>query len=198
MLYMYVVGELVLLVLAYFCRDWHSINTFIAILSILIMICTILVIPESPRYLISSKYYEECYNVLVKMARMNEKSHKMFSKESFFKQIESNKDGTIANHQRELEKRYQETLQSTNFNEIQSLLNIKVKSSGNQESDIELLEKNSGSIIFFLFNPIKNLFMTLAMSYIWIALSMIYFGVSLGKYKLDQTFTPEKTQVSVT
>lgn len=176
---MYVVGELILLSFSYFNRDWHSINSFIAIASTVLAIFIVLLIPESPRFLISSKYYEQCYSVLLKIAKVNGRTHRMFSKESFFKQIESNRNGTIDSHKRELEDNV--IARSTNFNEIQSLLNIKFKGSGNDDRDVEILEKNSGSVIFFLFNPVKNLFITLAMSYVWVALSMIYFGVSLGK-----------------
>lgn len=180
---MYIVGELMLFVFAYFERDWHSINTFVAIFSIIITLVIVIVIPESPRYLIANKYYEKCYNVLVRIANINGRGDVMFSKEKFFKQIESNSNG----HDKSLRE-----LQTTdNFHEIQSLLNIKLKSStGDGEKDMEILEKHSGSILFFLMNPLKNLGKTLCMSYVWVALTMIYFGVSLGITSLGDNFNP--------
>ena len=131
------------------------------------------ILPESPSYLVANKKYEECYNVLKKIARVNGTTDHLFSKEKFLKQVESNNNNTIDKHFDQLE-------EITNFHEIQSLLNIKKKIVDERESD-EQEAKNNASIIYFLLNPIKNLWKTMLMCYVWISLTMIYFGVSLGK-----------------
>ncbi len=120
---------------------------------------------------------------------MNGTLDEMFSKEQFFKIINTNKsNGTTFNRRDSLPNQ-------VNFAEIQSLLNVKVKikDSNNylnkssemsatdlNKSVMEISDKKSKSFIFFLLNPFSNLVKTMILSYIWIALSMIYYGVSLG------------------
>ncbi len=178
-LFIYVVGELVLPLIYYVTYDWHSINISVGISSTIITVFILTTLPESPRFLIANKRYDECYDLLTKIARMNTRTDKLFTRDQFFKQIESNENGTIGIEGSHI-----------NFQEIQSLLSIRVKPKHNHEenneTEIDIIEKHTGSVLFFLFNPIKNLITTVLMSLIWISLAMVYYGISLGK---DKTFS---------
>ena len=103
---------------------------------------------------------------------MNCCGQKMFTRDRFFKQIDSNKRVSVDNRIKN----------SVNYQEIQSLLNIKYKTAAKSAGDDQAREKNSASIVVFLLNPVKNLFKTLCMCYVWTSFSMIYFGVSLGRH----------------
>lgn len=163
---------------SYISRDWHFINIVMAFMITIVFLLLLLFLPESPRFLISNKNYEECYKLLKQIAKVNKRTEQMFTREQFFKQIDSNQNGTIENELNEL-----------NFHEIQSLLSIKVKSKSveneNLESEMDFIEKHEGSVFFFLMNPIKNLVITFLMCYVWMSMNMIYIGGSLGNfYKL--------------
>ena len=43
---------------------------------------------------------------------------------------------------------------------------------------------NNHSAWYFLTHPFLNLFRFIIVSYVWIAITMVYFGVSLGKFKI--------------
>ena len=146
-----------------------------AFLTTIVFLLILVFLPESPRFLISNKNYEECYRLLKKIAKVNNRTEQMFTREQFFKQIDSNQNGTIENE-----------LNEVNFHEIQSLLSIKLKpkvvETENLENEIDFIEKHEGSVFFFLRNPIKNLVITLLMCYVWMSMNMIYIGGSLGNF----------------
>ncbi len=190
-----VLGMLTLMIVAYLTRDWHETNTFVAILSVIVLILTTAFLPESPRFLIGKKKYEECFKVLRRFAFVNGRSDKMPSKEDFLKQVAYAYEGSQNNQI--VDKIVSDA--NINFQEIQSLLSIKIKPKRvrtvSQTSSIhksEMLEidvdesltqknYNNNSVIFFLMNPVSNLFKTIALVYVWIVLSMIYYGVTFGK-----------------
>ena len=58
-LYLFVVGELLALLIGYVLRNWHWINYFLTFYSILIVLMVALVLPESPRYLVTLKKYRK-------------------------------------------------------------------------------------------------------------------------------------------
>ena len=173
---MQVSGQPLLMICYYFSRDWHSINILIGLYSAISLLIALLVLPETPRYLITKKRYEECYKVLKRISQVNKRSDEMFTREEFLSQIESNNNGTIDKAAGEF-----------NFQEIQSLLSIKSKKAfddnkNNDTEDVEIGEGNSKSLLFFLFNPPKNLILTLAMGLVWCSISLNYFGLGYGKY----------------
>lgn len=181
-LYLYVVGELLVAVFYYFARDFHSVNIFISIVSAVLLLLMLLALPESPRFLIANKSYEECYKVLKKISRVNGTTDQMFTRERFFKQIEANENGTVGHGKNEI-----------NFHEIQSLLSIRNKYyksqvlDGTEEKEVfkstnELEVIQNKSLFYFLMNPIKNLLMTLLMGLFWIFLALVYYGFSYGKW----------------
>lgn len=72
-LYFYSVGELVVAIVAYFWRDWHILNWFMGLYGIVIVIILILLLPESPRFLVANKRYDEAYLVLKQISKYNGK-----------------------------------------------------------------------------------------------------------------------------
>lgn len=194
--YMYVSGMIALMTTSYVTRDWHIMNTILAIFTTTVLLLIILLLPESPRYLITKKEYEKCYRTLKRISQVNKRSDKMFTREEFFKHTELHANGSSL-------------LPDENqiyFQEIQSLLSIKIrpkrgasilkntsdiniKSQSNvEESEISEAEKNS--VLFFLLNPRKNLYQTLLLCYVWIVLSMTYFGVSIGITSIGDNINP--------
>lgn len=180
-LYLYVVGELLMAVFYYFARDFHNVNIFVCVFSAVLLLLMLLLLPESPRFLIANKSYEECYKILKKISRVNGTTDQMFTRERFFKQIEANENGTVGHAKNEI-----------NFHEIQSLLSIRNKYYKSQvldeteekempfksTNDLEIIQNKS--LFFFLMNPIKNLLMTLLMGLFWVFLSLVYYGFSYG------------------
>lgn len=67
----YVIGELLLLAAAYLLRDWHLLNWFIASYSLMALTIISYTVPESPKFLITNKRYEEAAYILTNMAKTN-------------------------------------------------------------------------------------------------------------------------------
>ncbi len=149
-LYLYVFGELIALAVAYLFKDWHLIDWFLVAYSFLIVILVFFVLPESPRYLIAVNKHKEAYAILTKIARINRTLDKLKNENDFI--LDLNAD-------------------------------VKNKS---DDSDENLLKNSiqksikTNSPLQFLINPKFNLVITIIMAYVWIALSLVYYGVSLG------------------
>ncbi|CAF1061135.1 unnamed protein product [Adineta ricciae] len=71
--YFFAIGELILLVFAYFFRSWYLLHTTLAILSLPFLIVYFL-LPESPRWMISKGHYERGEKVLRHIAKINQTS----------------------------------------------------------------------------------------------------------------------------
>lgn len=69
----FAVGELFILTISYFLRNWHMQNLFIAFYSFMIAIAIALILPESPKFLIANKRYKEASEVLSRIAKINGK-----------------------------------------------------------------------------------------------------------------------------
>ncbi len=98
--YMYVFGELLVLMLGYFVRDWHEINWCVGSYSIGIIVLIALFLPESPRVLVANKKYTEAYKVLEKIALINGKQEALMNEKSFvdyFTLNEKNKEQSEEN-----------------------------------------------------------------------------------------------------
>ncbi len=189
-----VFGMLTLMVVAYLSRDWHMTNSFVAILSVVVLLLTIAFLPESPRFLIGKKKYEECFRVLERIANVNGRGDKMPNKDDFLKQVAYAYEGSTQGTQI-VDKVVSDA--NIDFQEIQSLLSIKIKpkrvrtvsktssvyKSGMLELDVDELppQADNNSVTFFLMNPISNLLKTALLVYVWMVLSMIYYGVTFGK-----------------
>jgi hypothetical protein len=183
-LYLYVLGEFLLAFVYYHTRDFHNVNIFVAIFSAVLLVPMLLILPESPRFLIASKSYEKCYQVLKKISTVNGTTDQLFTQERFFKQIEANLNGTVGEKKNEI-----------NFHEIQSLLSIRSRHTKSQnklnDSKLEVAENvrsaneieiiQNKSVFHFFCNPITNFFMTVSMGVVWICFSLVYYGFSYGK-----------------
>jgi MFS family permease len=69
----FAIGYLLLPIIAYFIRDWRSLQLTLAAFSSL-LILTWWQIPESPRWLLTQGRSEEAENVLRKIARINDRA----------------------------------------------------------------------------------------------------------------------------
>ena len=149
-LYLYAFGELVILGVSYFLKDWNNINLFTTIFAVVALITSLIFIPESPRYLLIRNRLEEVYEVLKKMKNFNQgKSSKPLDKEEILANLRG--------------------LNSLNS----STDDHKEKQDTNEEPD-------SNQIFEFAFKSKKNLIRILFLCFVWFALCMSYYGVSLG------------------
>ena len=151
----YVIGELLILLLAYFVRDWHLINIVIAVAVIVVTISFYFLADESPKWLVSHKRYNEALKVLNKMAKMNKKD---------FNSSEIDLD---ANTEESFYKKF----------------NTKVADISTQnQTNKQISMKN---VLVEIFREKKTLFKTILTSYLWLASSLLYYGISLGITGVD-------------
>jgi MFS family permease len=156
----YVIGELLILLLAYFVRDWQIINWVIAASTVVVTISIIFLIDESPRWLVSQGRYNEAFKILEKIARINKKELNLkqldaniISDESFY-HIFNNKVAPIDN----------------------------VHDNENQKVDKSMSMKK---MLIEIFTPKKIFLKTALTSYVWFATSLLYYGQSLGITGID-------------
>ena len=143
-LYLYVFGEILALIVAYLSKNWHIIDWFMAAYSFVIVVLVVIILPESPRFLVANHKYKEAYNVLSKIAKLNGTSSKLISEKDFVAEMTTNNEKIEENS-----------------------LNIEEK-------------KGSNELFQFLLNPKLNLVITIILSYVWISVSLTFYGVSLG------------------
>ena len=141
-LYFFVIGELIVLLAYYLTRSWYWLAWIISIYSVLFAIIAYIMLPESPRWLIIQKRYDDAVAVLNKAARIN---------------------GSDKRFETELSQ-YIEYLQENNNN----------KETSNQS------KLNTRQIFKTIFLPNTNKMNIYYLIYIWIAISLLYFGVSMG------------------
>jgi len=169
--YFYVLGELIILIVSFLTRDHHLINIFMIIFSILVVFLLIILLPESPRYLVTKKKYTQAYFILKRIALINGKEKYMIDEREFMNVFCNEK----------IRKRKQSDKTSSTC-ETRDLINEKISFNEEVEFTLETNSKKSDSVYFYLFKSKGNFLKTCLLAYIWIALSMIYYGVSLGIY----------------
>ena len=169
--YFYVLGELVILIVSYLARDYHLINCFMIFFSLFIVFLLVFFVPESPRYLVTKKKYKEAYIILKHIALSNGREKNMMEEREFI--------NTFCNEKIRKRKQSQKTNSTC---ETRDLINEKISFSEEIEFTLDKIEQSqkSDSVYFYLFKSSKNFLKTLLLAYIWIAISMIYYGVSLG------------------
>jgi OCT family organic cation transporter-like MFS transporter 4/5 len=159
MLTYYVLGELIILLLAYFIRDWQIINLIIAGLTTISTIVFYFLADESPKWYFEQKKYPEAIIVIKKIARINKKSF----------------DETQFENEKKI---YDEESSNKMFNnKVSPIENMKI-----EESNEGISMK---TVLIEIFTPRKVLFKTLLIVYIWFASILLYFGISLGISGID-------------
>lgn len=73
-LYSYILGELIVLLVSYFIRDWKNINYFITAYSFVFIIPAIFLVKESPHLLIKQNKHDKAIDVLISVAKFNNRS----------------------------------------------------------------------------------------------------------------------------
>jgi len=153
-LYLYVLGELVILVVAYFMRDWHNINWFTAGYSLFVLVTVILLVPESPRFLIHRKKYKEAFEVFQKIGRFNRKNIQPLEEDPSVQALLNKK----------------EILEEDQMMFGDSPTDLKAKRD----------HKDHSNIIKYMLESRDNFYRTLLLIYVWFSMSLVYYGVSLG------------------
>lgn len=160
--YFYVFGEILVLIVAYFSRNWHIIKAAMTVYSIILVFIIWFLIPESPRYLISKGYYDKAQKLFKRIARINGKvSDGVLQQESVA--LES-----IVKEPNKLDMDIENA-------DIKSKVHESIKID-DKEVEKSLDKKDKMSYIM----KRETLIKTLLFVYIWFALSLTYYGVSLG------------------
>ena len=154
--YIYVIGELNVMIGYYLFKNWHYLNYFIILYSLVALVLAYIFLPESPQWLISLGRHKDAYNLLYRIAKIN-KRKKQFIKD------------------------YNDDL--TKFNLTSYNLDDETDSDKSSEDNIvnEKSSNNSSSNTFFrIFYPRKMFIKTAILIYVWFALNLLYYGMSLG------------------
>jgi MFS family permease len=157
----YVVGELLILLLAYFVRDWQIINWVVAATTVLVTFSSWILLDESPRWLVSQGRYDEAIKTLEKIARMNKRELNL-----------KNLDSKVSTD---------ETFYKIFNSKISSADSIPLP-----EGDDKISKSMSmKSMLVGIFTPKKIFLKTVLTSYVWFATSLLYYGQSLGITGID-------------
>jgi MFS family permease len=213
--YFYVLGELIVLFAYYINRNWHFLNWFIGVYS-LILVFLISFLPESPAWLISSKRFSEASAILKSIAKVN--GNKNYIVPNLIKNTIDDLDDSYTQRQHQQQQQHQEYQQQQH----ESLLNKKSTDMATV-ADSSMYTKHSvhskelDGMLVTDYNPhhlykrnqihynsfesidikrdsydldilmLKNLFVpksnfikTSLCFYIWAALMLLYYGISLG------------------
>lgn len=185
--YMYAIGQLNVAVGYYLTKNWHLLNWIIVIYSIVSFILLYFFLPESPQWLISMKKYDDAYKILYRIATVNKRKAKFLCEYSNglskFSQMlakcevenDSEKDSEDA------------FLKEPKLNENLRRVNVNDEDNSNNNNAIEAssnIDKPSSNQILAIFTeifcPRKNFIKTILMTYVWNALTLLYYGVGLG------------------
>ena len=172
--YIYVFGELLVLIVSYYARNCHLINYFIGFYSLMIFLLVALFIPESPRFLITKQKYKEAYSVLKKIAKINGTQTSITSYQDFLNVFSSSDVKNTSNNNNETSDLIME--------KINMEIEKKPTKPNDKPKDYLYSANRSNSVYNYLFKEKNNFLVTFLLSYIWISISIIYFGVSLGKF----------------
>lgn len=118
------------------------------------------------------KRYKEATNVLSLISRWNGKSDKISSEE-----IES-----------EIKKLANDEIEITKLNESTMFLSkstLNIGSNHNNQNDFEQKSNQKPTLAYYLTHPFRNLTNTILLSYVWMSLAVIYFGMIIGKLELN-------------
>jgi MFS family permease len=156
----YVIGELLVLAVEFTFRNWHAQTIFMIVYAITLIFLVAFLLPESPRYLLSMGMNAKAVKLFKKIQRFNGKPSSS-----------SSGSGRLG----------EESLNNEDITE--ELLNEdKIRDETSND------EQERGVNVRQLWHPRVNLVKTFAFVYIWLALSLLYYGVSLGNKRshMDQ------------
>lgn len=173
-LYMFVVGELVVLPIAYVSRNWHTLLIVNAAYSVVVLVMIIFLLPESPRYLVEKRRYKEADEIFKKIARINKRPIETATDsefQSFLSQQKASKenDESIAAARKldaEMGQEDNETMVVTQRTETTTT------SSSSTSNDL--------SAVAYVFSSKQNVFEIVALIFLSFSLCLAYYGVSLG------------------
>lgn len=174
--YIYVVGELIVFLIYYVSRNWHVLNWFIGLYSLVILILTYYFLPESPAWLIAMSHHNKAIKTLKKIAKTNGIKNYILPN-SLIAEVKEQENLLLLNGT----KTFDSDSHSTDNNNKK---NIDINDNQINDNDEEYIDdKNCLLDIFmlkYLFFPLSNLIKTLVLYYIWSSMILLYYGVSLG------------------
>lgn len=171
-LYIYVLGEFVVLIIAYFSRDWQVLMAVNASYSVMILCVIIFLLPESPRFLVEKRRYAEARQIFFKMAKVNDRPLELltpgFEAMELLFQSENSSSSS----------------KPDKFNSskicLEEVAEMKISSS-------QLKKQQQGpSVLSYIFESKVNVIKTSALVFVWFSLSLIYYGVGLGITSVGQ------------
>lgn len=124
----------------------------------------------SNRFLVVRNRLKKAAKVLSRMARFNGNADKI-SEEEILKELNrivNSEDGKKLN---------------------ESILMLSLTSS-NIYQTVDQAQTKAPNLIDYLKNPIKNLYHAILVSYAWLSITMLYFGISLGITSISLNFNP--------
>ena len=152
----YVIGELIILLIAYFVRSWKTINEITAAFILVVTILFYLLADESPKWAASQRKFKEAMIVMRKIARLNRKE---FNENEMEKNLAREYTGEL--NQAKIVPLRNETLIDKNRS---------------------ISFKNS---LIAILTPKSRLVKTFLTSYVWFASHLLYFGIALGISTVD-------------
>jgi MFS family permease len=148
----YVIGEFIILFIAYFVRHWKTINDIISAFTVVVTILFFFLVDESPIWLATQKNYKKTMTILKKIARINKKELNL-----------NNLDSNVSN---------EEIMLETKISSIENSSNEITLKSGESMSIKNTLKA--------IFTPKSMLLKTCLTSYVWFVSHLLYFGIALG------------------
>ncbi|CAF1009648.1 unnamed protein product [Brachionus calyciflorus] len=152
--YIYIIGEIIVLVIYYYTRNWQILNWLIGLFSFIIFLLT-LTLRESPTWLISTNQNQKAFEILEEIAKQNGKPKISMT-----------------------------LIETVNLEEklLGDKNNLKLK---NDENFIKNEFYQDFLVLKEIFFPKSTLIKTCLLFYIWLALMLLYYGISLGVTSVD-------------
>jgi hypothetical protein len=125
---------------------------------VFVLFTVILLVPESPRFLIHRKKYNEAFEVFKKIGRFNRKNIQPLEEDPSVQALLNKKE----------------------------LLEEDQMMFGDSPTDVKSKRdhKDHSNIIRYMSESKDNFYRTLLLIYVWFSMSLVYYGVSLGNYRL--------------
>lgn len=160
----FVAGELLVLVVAYYSRDWHIMLWFLVAFSLLALSFVLGFLPESPSYLFETKQYDRIRKLAKQIARINGRAiYRVHS-------ANETEGDTFIN------KRVADSSEQVNDSLLDKLL-----TANHQLNSVDAdTPKEKTGLVQFVLESKWNLINSALLAYLWFDLSLIYYGISLG------------------